>query len=67
MAQVYDIKWLEDNKLFQIDLIYTNGKTFFLYLPSHEAQIGDIIPVTRAMLTGEVNGIKWPWLRGKEC
>lgn len=36
-------------------------REFSLFFPAHEAKIGDIYPCTRAMLTGEINSVKFPW------
>lgn len=64
MAKVVQIVENPYIKLFELTFQYPEGGEFRIFLPAHQAKVGDIYPVTRAMLTGEVNGIKYPWLKG---
>lgn len=67
-VQVIQISEKEQFGLFELRFVECSTmREFSLFFPSHEATVGDIYPCTRAMLTGDINSVKLPWLRGKEC
>lgn len=62
MVQVIDLKEHPQVKLWEIRMVECESmRKFSLFFPAHEAKIGDIYPCTRAMLTGVINSVKFPW------